>query len=124
MRVLVLSDTPFLPPTAGNRQRIHELVGHLARSGVEVGMLMLPAVDRADWDEPGMAARLAFFEVASPPPPARLLRRLAAIGRRLGGGPSAAGTLDVDAWCPRWFRARTRRLVRAWEPDAVIAEYV
>ena len=122
MRVLVLSDTPFLPPTAGNRQRVHEMLGFLGRAGVELGLLMLPAVDRAEWDEKGMAVRLARFEVAEPPPAARVLRRLAAIGRRLGGAPP--GLLDVDAWCPRWFRARARRLVREWAPDVVITEYV
>ncbi len=122
MRVLVLSDTPFLPPTAGNRQRLHELLGFLGRAGVELGVLMIPAVDRAEWDEKGMAARLALFEVAEPPPTARVLRRLAAIGGRRRGAEAA--TLDVDAWCPRWFRARARRLVHAWTPDVVVAEYV
>ena len=118
MRVLVLSDTPFLPPTAGNRQRIHELVGFLRRVGVEVGMLMLPRADRAEWDERGMAARLAFFEVAAPPLGARI------VGRLRGAEPTPAGPLGVDAWCPPWFRARTRRVVETWAPDAVIAEYV
>jgi succinoglycan biosynthesis protein ExoO len=62
-----------------------------------------------------MAARLAFFEVATPPLVARIVRRLSG---------AAAAPPDVDAWCPRWFRARTRRVVRDWAPDAVIAEYV
>jgi succinoglycan biosynthesis protein ExoO len=118
MRVLVLSDTPFLPPTAGNRQRIHELVGFLRRAGVEVGMLMLPRADRPEWDERGMAARLALFEVAAPPLAARIVRRLR------GGGASAVGAPNVDAWCPSWFRARARQVVDAWSPDVVIAEYV
>src|SRR4029450_5080367 len=54
MRVLVASDTPFLPPTAGNRRRIHEMIGFLAGAGVEVGVVMLPAADRHEWDEAGV----------------------------------------------------------------------
>jgi glycosyltransferase involved in cell wall biosynthesis len=123
MRLLVVSDTPFLPPTAGNRQRISELLAFLADAGIELGMLMIPAVDRPEWDEEAMRRRLARFEVAEPPASARLLARLRALvpGAR---PPESGAPVALDAWCPRWFRARARRLAREWRPDAVMAEYV
>jgi glycosyltransferase involved in cell wall biosynthesis len=123
MRVLVIADTPFLPPTAGNRQRIDAMLGYLAANGVELAALLLPAPDRAEWDVEGMRARLARLEIAAPPPPstarraARALRRLARA--RLGEAP-----FGVDDWCPRWFRARAAAVVRAWGPDVVLVEYV
>lgn len=125
MRLLVLSDTPFLPPTAGNRRRIAELLTFLGDSGIELGMLMLPAVDRAEWDEGAMRQRLARFEVAEPPLLARALARLWTRARRAGARPGQNDApIPLDAWCPRWFRARVRRLARSWKPDAVMAEYV
>jgi glycosyltransferase involved in cell wall biosynthesis len=118
MRVLVISNTPFLPPTAGNRARIGRMLAYLGAHGVEVAMLMLPDVDRHTWDEPGMRAALASFAVAEPPLAARVRRRL--LGRRV----DAARPLGVDDWCPAWFRRRAAHLARAWRPDVVVAEYV
>lgn len=121
MRVLVLSDTAFLPATAGNRRRIDAMIGFLTGAGVEVGMLMLPAADRHEWDEGGMRGRLARFEVAERPIATKVLGRLRAAMR--SPAPSAAA-IDVDAWCPPWFRARARAVADEWAADAVIAEYV
>jgi hypothetical protein len=82
MRVLVVSNTPFLPPTAGNRARIGRMLAYLGGHGSEIAMLMLPDVDRHTWDEPGMRAALALFEVVQPSLVARARRRL---GRRTAG---------------------------------------
>jgi len=57
MRVLVLSDTPFLPQAAGNRARIASMIAWLTGAGHEVGALLLPAVDRAEWDVDGFITR-------------------------------------------------------------------
>ena len=121
MRVLLLSDTPFLPATAGNRQRLREMIGFLTGAGVEVGLLMLPAVDRHEWDEAGMRRSVARFEVAERPITAKALARLRSVLRP--AAPSA-GPVDVDAWCPAWFPARARRVADDWAADVVIAEYV
>jgi len=121
MRVLILSDTPFVPATAGNRRRLLELIGFLRDAGVEVGMLMLPAVDRHEWDEAAMRRGVTRFEVAERPLAAKVLRRLRAA---VGAVPAAAGPVDVDGWCPSWFRARARRVADDWAADVVIAEYV
>jgi glycosyltransferase involved in cell wall biosynthesis len=119
MRLLVLSDTPFLPPTAGNRRRIDEMLRYFETHGVEVGMLMLPAADVAEWDTEGMRARLARFAVAEGPPPRGRLSRV--VGRI---APHLGRSLGVDDWCPMWFRARAAELVREWQPAVVLAEYV
>ena len=120
MRVLVLSDTPFLPSTAGNRRRIDEMLRFLGDAGVELGMVMLPAPDRAEWDEAGMRGRLSRFEVAAPPLGSRLVARLRGAGRPDG----SRGALGVDDWCAPWFRAHVARVADEWRPDAVLAEYV
>ncbi len=128
MRVLVLSNTPFLPPTAGNRARIAAMADYLAASGHEVAMLMLPAADRADWDVDGMRARLAWLEIATGPEPsraglvARARARFSRAARRIVDTPPAA--IGVDDWCPPWFRDRARDRVREWQPDVVLVEYV
>ena len=121
MRVLVVSDTPFLPSTAGNRRRLREMIGFLSGAGVEIAVLMLPAVDRHEWDEAGMRRGVARFEVVERPILVRALARLRSVVR-----PAATpdGPLAVDAWCPPWFRARARRVAGDWAADAVIAEYV
>ena len=110
MRLLVLSDTPFLPATAGNRRRMREMIRFLAGAGVEAGILLLPAVDRHEWDEAGMRQGVTRFEVAEHPLAARALARLRGIVR-----PAAApaGPIGVDAWCPPWFR----RARSAWLPS-------
>src|SRR4030095_9837594 len=41
---------------------------------------------------------------------------------RTEAGP--ARPLDVDAWCPPWFRARVERVADEWAAAAVIAAYV
>lgn len=119
MRILVLSNTPFAPPTAGNRRRIHDMLAWLRARGAAVAMLMLPAGDRAEWDEAAMRAALDAFEVAADvPPPApgrveRVLRRLVpALPHRL------------DAWCPPAFRTRALQFAASWRPDVVLVEYV
>src|SRR5262245_18491450 len=125
MRVQVLSDTPFLPPAAGNRARIASMLEHLVARGHEVGMLMLPAVDRPEWDVAAMRARLAWLEVLEPAPDGVVRRaagRVARAARRLAG--DAPAPLGIDDWCPPWFRARARQRIRDWAPDVVLVEYV
>lgn len=119
MRILVLSNTPFAPPTAGNRRRIHDMLAWLRAGGAEIAMVLLPAEDRAEWDVPAMRAALDALEVAddvAPPRPARperVLRRvLPALPHRL------------DAWCPVPFRRRAAAFAAAWRPDVVLVEYV
>ena len=133
MRLLVVSDTPFLPTTAGNRRRIDAMLSFFLDRGIEVGMLMLPAADIDTWDVDAMRARLSPFEIATPPKlrpgdavQAAWNRAAAGIGgvlRRVRRAPAPA-PVDVDAWCPRWFRARTAALVEQWNPDVVLVEYV
>ena len=129
MRVLVLSNTPFEPPSAGNRARIGRMVDHLAAGGHEVAMLMLPADDRATWNLETMRTRLAWLEVAPPaptPPPSVLGRaraRLARVGRRITAATNPP-PVGIDDWCPPSFQAHTRACVAAWKPDVVLAEYV
>lgn len=119
MRILVLSNTPFAPPTAGNRRRIHDMLVWLRAHGAQVAMLLLPAEDRAEWDVPAMRAALDDFAIAEdvalprPPRPERLLRRL------IPGLPHR-----LDGWCPPAFRARAARVAAAWEADVVLVEYV
>jgi glycosyltransferase involved in cell wall biosynthesis len=122
MKILFLSNTPFLPATAGNRARIDELIAYLVAEGAEVAMLMLPEIDRASWDEDGMRRRLARFEVAEPSPARRVATRV----RRLVGAADEhpARPVGVDDWCPDWFRQRAARFAAEWRPDAVVAEYV
>lgn len=121
MRVLVLSDTPFRPPAAGNRRRIDAMLGYLRGQGAAVGMLMLPAVDRAEWDVASMAAALDHLEITEPPP-RTLAARLVTVGRRLLARPGAP--VGVDDWCPRWFRARAATFAARWAADIVLVEYV
>jgi glycosyltransferase involved in cell wall biosynthesis len=119
MRILVLSNTPFAPPTAGNRRRIHDMLRWLRARGAQVAMLMLPAEDRAEWDVPAMRAALDDVAIAEeippprPPRPERVLRRLV---------PRLPHRLD--GWCPPAFRARAARFAATWAPDVVLVEYV
>ena len=123
MRLLVVSNTPFLPANAGNRRRIRTMLGHLAGRGVDVALLLLPDWDVAEWDVAGMRRVLARVDVAEPPRGGSLARVGAAVRRRLDRlRPPAA--LGLDDWCPRWFRARVAELAREWRPDAVMVEYV
>ncbi len=121
MRVLVLSNTPFLPATAGNRQRIDQLLGHLAAHGAEIAVLMLPAADIREWDVDGMRERVRHFEVVEPReadarrPLSRLTARLSARLERDAG---------IDDWCPTWFRARVAAFARDWAPDVALVVYV
>jgi glycosyltransferase involved in cell wall biosynthesis len=128
MRILLLSNTPFLPPSAGNRVRIASMVAYLTAAGHDVAMLMLPDDSRSEWDVQGMQARLAWFEIASsaeatrPNAVERARARLVRTAQRIVGGD--APPIGVDDWCPAWFRARARECVRAWRPDVVLVEYV
>jgi glycosyltransferase involved in cell wall biosynthesis len=117
MRVLVVSNTPFAPADAGNRVRIAEMLRYLAAQGAELGVLLLADWDTDRWDLAGMRSDAAWVEVARPSLLARARRRFA---------PRAApgADLDVDAWCPSWFRERVRAAAEAWRPDVVLAEYV
>jgi len=125
MRILVVSNTPFLPPAAGNRARIAAMLEHLTGAGHTIGLLLLPAVDVAEWDVEAMRARLAWVEVAAPLPEGPVghlrerLRRLLARGVARPGEP-----LGIDDWCPSWFRAVVQDRVHRWTPDVVIVEYV
>jgi len=128
MRVLILSNTPFLPATAGNCARIARMVEYLTGAGHEVAMCMLPDADTPSWDVAGMRARLAWLEIGAAPSSlvASVARRtLGGLGRlvrrRADAGPRSIG---VDDWCPGWFRARARAHVREWQPDVVLVEYV
>jgi glycosyltransferase involved in cell wall biosynthesis len=126
MRILFVSNTPFLPPSAGNRARIDQMMGYLGAVGHEVAMLMLPAPDRPEWDVPGMEARVVWLEIAEDPAPGTRSRHLVSRAwrraRRIIRGDGTA--VDIDAWCPRWFRAAVRARVAAWKPDVVVVEYV
>ncbi len=126
MRILFVSNTPFLPPTAGNRARIDQMISYLGAAGHEVAMLMIPAPDRAEWDVSGMRERLAWLDVVEDPSGRGARRNLVARAwrraHRLTFGDDAP--LGVDAWCPRWFRTAVRARVAAWRPDVVLVEYV
>jgi glycosyltransferase involved in cell wall biosynthesis len=127
MRVLVLSNTPFLPRSAGNRARIASMLDYLLAGGHEVAMLMLPAVDRAEWDVDGMRARLAWLEIVDvEPDPVGVLDRargrLARAARRLSGAD--VPPIGVDDWCPPAFRSRAHDRIRDWRPDVALVEYV
>lgn len=122
-RLLVVSNTPFLPATEGNRERIRQMLGWLTGRGWAVSVLLLPDADVATWDVVGMAAVVARVEVAEPPSPG-VLARAASRFRRRRALRTPAVPLDVDAWCPPWFRERVRRAARAARYDAVLVEYV
>jgi glycosyltransferase involved in cell wall biosynthesis len=136
MRLLTISNTPFLPATAGNRRRIDAMLAFFLDRGIEVGMVMLPADDIDTWDVEGMRARLPLFEIAAPPPlrPADALQAAwsqagAGLGQALrrlrhASAPSRSSSGRLDAWCPRWFRTRTAALIEQWDPDVVLVEYV
>ena len=125
MRVLVLSDTPFLPAAAGNRARIGTMLRYLAAAGHEIGVLLLPAADRAEWDVPAMRAAVAWLEVAEIPPPGVLARVAGRLARAVSPRPGdPAPAIGVDDWCPPPFRARARARIDAWMPDVVLVEYV
>jgi glycosyltransferase involved in cell wall biosynthesis len=95
----------------------------LARRGWEVSVLLLPDVDAPTWDVAGMAAAVARVEVARAP--ARgLVARVASRLRSPAPSADAGAPLGVDDWCPDWFRARVREVVRAERPDVVLVEYV
>src|SRR5690242_9858002 len=102
MRVLVVSNTPFLPADAGNRRRIDRMVAHLGERGFDVGMVMLPDPDADPADRAGMAGRLEYFEVARPPLLRRAARGVAALARgpRPPAGGANGGVIGVDDWCP------------------------
>ncbi|MCW5889736.1 MAG: glycosyltransferase family 4 protein [bacterium] len=119
MRILVLSNTPFAPPTAGNRRRIHDMLAWLRARGAAVAMLMLPAEDRGEWDVAAMRTGLDAFEIAeeiAPPRPSRPERLLRRLAPTLPHRP--------DGWCPPAFRDRAARFAAAWRPDVVLVEYV
>jgi glycosyltransferase involved in cell wall biosynthesis len=123
MRVLVVSNSPFQPADAGNRRRIDRMIAYLREHGIEVGMLLLPDPYAGTCDPGGMAARLDHLELAAPPRPRHLaLRAVRRFGRLIRRHSSE--TVDVDAWCPTWFRERTAALIRSWRPDAVLVQYV
>ncbi len=122
MRILLVSNTPFLPATAGNRSRIAQMVDFFQRHGVEVGMVMLPAADVVGWDLDGMRERLSYFELARSPVTDRVIDRI----RRAIGRPHAASAdaIGIDDWCPPWFRDRVAAVADAWEADVLLIEYV
>jgi succinoglycan biosynthesis protein ExoO len=117
MRVLVVSNTPFLPATAGNRARIGSMLEALRHAGHAIGMLLLRGPDAADADVARMRAQLDWLD-AIPAPPDRW-RRLTARFRRPSSGP-----IPIDAWCPQALRVATHARVGAWRPDLVLVEYV
>ena len=122
MRILIVSNTPFLPTTAGNRARIAQMVTHLRAEGAEIAVLLLTDADRATWDEAGMRAQVAHCEIVAPSFSARLTDRVERI--RTGAAPDPATPYGIDDWCPPWFRRRVAAFARAWQPTVVIAEYV
>src|SRR5262245_38017992 len=113
IRLLVVSNRPFLPSTAGNRERIGRLLEYLGGRGWEIGMLLLRDWGAETWDLDGMRRRLAFVELASPPrhPVARAGR---VVRRTLDAMRAGGRDVDVDAWCPPWFRARVAGVVAGW----------
>jgi glycosyltransferase involved in cell wall biosynthesis len=137
MRLLVISNTPFLPPTAGNRARIDTLLTYFADHGTPIALTLLADGDMETWDVDGMRRRVDRFDLCLPdrataPAPARArgmpsaVRRVAAGFasrlRRRRGRPSAP--IAIDAWCPLWFRARVVAAVESWRPDVLLVEYV
>jgi glycosyltransferase involved in cell wall biosynthesis len=135
MRILVVSNTPFLPATAGNRARIGQMVKFYRERGADIGMLMLPDGDVSQWDIARMKAVVSPFEVASPPRSRlrylaprsvrRLFWRAHARAKGLPEGERPPGApLGIDDWCPPWFRDRAAQLVKEWAPDVLLIEYV
>ena len=121
MRALVVSDLPWRPISAGNRERLDTLIAYLAAQGIEIAAVLLPTADLGEWDVATMRATVAQLEIARPPLVARLT---GGAGSRWQRQPPAAEPIKVDAWCPRWFRTHVARSARAWTPDLVIVEYV
>lgn len=128
MRLLLISNTPFLPATAGNRTRIAGMVEFLASHDVEIGMLMLPAADIVEWDLAEMRQRLAFIEVAEPSrvnsTMDRIRRALRTRAPERAHRREAVAPIGIDDWCPSWFRARAVSVVTRWVPHAILVEYV
>ena len=137
MRILIISNTPFLPVTAGNRARINQMVEFFLKRDTEVGMLMLPAVDIEEWGVDVMRDRLSYFDIAVPFTDSgrsnmgvaiagRVMGQLASRIRRLidRALPRPSRPIGVDDWCPWWFRARVAAVTEEWIPDVVIIEYV
>jgi glycosyltransferase involved in cell wall biosynthesis len=137
MRLLVISNTPFLPPTAGNRARIDTMLAYFADQGTPVAFTLLADGDMETWDVDGMRRRVDRLDLCLPdrataPAPGRARRMLRAIGRvaaecasRLRPHPRAASApIAVDTWCPPWFRARVVAVVESWQPDVLLVEYV
>jgi polysaccharide biosynthesis protein PslH len=125
MRILVVSDMPSFPPTAGNRERLRALLAHLRAQGWALGLHLLARDDAATWDLVRMRASVEWLTLDTPPPVPFSTRVATAVQRRLRPMAAlAAEPLGIDDWCPGWFRDRVEARVRDWRPDVVLVMYV
>lgn len=120
-KILIVSPTPTHPQTAGNRARIHALIGGIQALGHEAHFLHIrkepgdDAAMRRCWGERYVSAPYRKPNPALP----RWRRKL---GRRLGLG--CAYTYDLDEWYDPGADAFIRRLADEIGFDVVIVEYV
>lgn len=110
--ILLVTATCFLPATEGDRARVFALIRYLSRRGWRLVVIHMHDREQEDADYESMRAWCHAFHLFEPNDDE--LR-----ARATGQGP-----VPLDAWCPDRLVELVRRVSRAEEPAAVLAQFV
>lgn len=105
-RILIISNTAFLPAIEGDSRRLYGLITGLRAQGMVVGIVHLHDDEQRHADYSAMRTHCDFLEVH--------YSTEHEIGSRSRG---------LDSWCSEPFLSKVRNSVDSFSPDAVIAQF-
>jgi glycosyltransferase involved in cell wall biosynthesis len=105
-KILIVSNTAFLPAVQGDSRRLYGLISGLRAQGIVVGVLNMHDNEQQDADYSTMRMHCDFLDVYQP-----ALCEVARCNRGL------------DSQCSDSFLRRFRNVVREFSPDIVLAQF-
>ena len=105
-RVLIASNTPFIPATQGDSRRLLGIITGLRRYGIVVGVINLHDDEQHHADYLAMRDTCDFLDVY-----------------HLSNTEIAQRSSQLDSWCPESFLKMFRAATETFLPDVVVAQF-